>query len=593
MMTKYFDDQILHEIESRLDIVELIAENVSLQRKGNRYWGLCPFHSEKTPSFSVSREKQMFYCFGCHAGGNLYSYIMRRDGVEFKEAVEILAQKAGVQVRTAGNSIKQDRRRQVVTLNEAVAQYYHNILLSKRGIPAQKYLQKRGISNDTIEQFKLGYASEDWHELEQYLLKQHVSPEAMKLSGLIRRSENQERYYDLFRDRIIFPIFSYSNDIIGFGGRILGDGTPKYLNTPETDLFSKRHHLYGLAQGKSFLREQNQAILVEGYMDCIQMHQAGIRNVVASLGTAFTREQAVLLARYAEKVIVLYDGDEAGQRETMRAISILAEQGIKPEVVSLPGGKDPDEYLNAVGKKEFLAFIQNNTISHIEFKLNFYMQKAEGVALEDKVRTINELKPDISSLQSVIEQEHYIELIARRLRLNENQVKKELRRAADSSTGLRNKIEIKRDNIQYGKYSIQEKILAAMIRDDEVFLKVQSQVGINFFANPDYKSLAHLYAQLQGGNEKKMQEMNRIAAEEGLEEAYARICMAMESPFPEKDWMVDEFIGRVQQRRMEAMWQQMFNKLEQLEQSGDFNSLLRFILQMDRFINSTREGGIQ
>lgn len=595
MMSGYFNDQTLQDIETRVDIVELIGENVSLQRRGNRYWGLCPFHAEKTPSFSVSQDKQLFYCFGCHVGGNLFTYIMKRDGVEFRQAVEILAQKAGVNLpMAAGNRKAMDRRRQVVAVNEAAAAYYHQCLLSERGLLAQKYLQKRGVSKESIELFTLGYASERWNELEQYLLKKGFSPEMIKVSGVIKRSQRQNRYYDLFRDRIIFPIFSYNQDIIGFGGRLLGEGIPKYLNTPETDLFSKRNNLYGLAQGKLSLRGQNEAILVEGYMDCIKMYQAGITNVVASLGTAFTKEQASLLARYVEKVVVLYDGDEAGQRETLRAVEVLAQHGLKPGVLNLPAGQDPDDYLNAIGKKDFLSFIQNNTISHIEFKLDYYMrnQQSQTLSLEQKVGMIHTLKPDIISLPSAIEQDYYIDMIARRLRINENQVRKEFRQA-NRSANYRNKKEINRDNIECGKYSIQEKILAAMIKDDEVFTKVQKELGLNFFANPDYKALAHLYAELQGGKEQNMRDMSRIAAEEGLDKAYARICMAMESSFPQEDWMIDEFIYRVQARKIETIWQQMFTRLEQLEQDGNFDQLLMFILQMNRLINITREGGIQ
>jgi len=313
------DDQKIRQIQSQLDIVELISESVQLSRKGNNYWGLCPFHGEKTASFSVSRDKQMFYCFGCHIGGNIFTFLMKRDGLEFREALEILAAKAGVDISRPRDRGRIDQQKAIISINNAAAQFYHQKLLSAQGDDARSYLSKRGITQQTIETYRLGYAEDNWQELTNYLLGRGFNAEAIKSSGLVKRSDNQSRFYDLFRHRIIFPIMLYNQDVIGFGGRSLGDAMPKYLNTPETELFSKRKNLYGLAQAREAIRQNNNAFLVEGYMDCIKLQQTGIMNVVASLGTALTEEQARLLHRYTEKVTILYDGDEAGQNATLRA----------------------------------------------------------------------------------------------------------------------------------------------------------------------------------------------------------------------------------------------------------------------------------
>jgi DNA primase len=589
-MANYFDDQLIREIESKIDIVELISETVSLNRKGNRYWGLCPFHQEKTPSFSASREKQMYYCFGCHAGGNIFSYLMKRDGLEFREALELLAAKAGVDLAVNKSKKNQDLHKQMIAVNNAAAVFFQQQLQSDRGRPAREYLAQRGISQKTIEVFNLGYAPNEWQSLTDYLLRKGFSLELVKNSGLIKRNDNQERYYDLFRDRIIFPITQYNRDILGFGGRALGDAMPKYLNTAETDIYSKRRNLYGLTQAREEIRSRNEVILVEGYMDCIKLQQSGIINVVASLGTSLTDEQAALLHRYAEKAIVLYDGDEAGQRETMRAIEILRRQDLKVEVIVLPAGKDPDDFIEKYGKEGFLHYIQNNTYNHIEFKLNRFINTSDRLDLDAKTKIIAQLKEDINSLSSVVEQEYYIKILARKLRLEEIVVAREIQSGRTATA--RNKTGIIRDNNKYGKYGIQEKILAAMLNDENTFAKVQARIGINFFANPDYKTLANIFEQLQEGKEDKMHEMSRIAAEEGLEAIFARISMVMEEQNLE-DREVEEFIKRVEIKKTEAAWSKVMKRIDALGESGDFNSALTFILSLDKVINANPEGGIK
>jgi DNA primase len=594
-MAKYEDEQNIREIESRIDIVELVSETVNLSRKGNNYWGLCPFHPEKTPSFSVNRDKQMYYCFGCHVGGNIFSFVMKRDGLEFKEALEILAAKAGIEIARPQDRKIIDQRKQIMAVNNAATQYYQEMLISQQGKIARDYLEKRGIISESISIFKLGYAPDEWNSIEEYLFKKGFPAETVKLSGIIKRSENQNRFYDLFRNRIIFPIFQYMQDVVGFGGRSLGDGLPKYLNTAETELFSKRKNLYGLSQARESIREANTVFLVEGYMDCIKLQQSGIKNVVASLGTALTEDQARILRRYTEQVIVLYDGDEAGQRETLRAITVLRAANLKVEVVSLPSGKDPDEYLDNYGKEGFLQYIQNNKYSDIEFKLNRYLLATPTLDLNSKINIINQLKDDIMCLTSAMEKDFYMKLLAQKLRVEENIVYQEfqLRYNRPSLIQNRNNIEILRDNNKYGNYGIQEKILAAMLKDDEVFTTIKNRIGINFFANPDYRALVAIYEQLQGEQAEKASDMRHIASAEGLEAAYARVAMLMDEANPHEAREVEEFIKRVEQKKAEAVWQRVFDQLDMLGDTGDFDSVLSFILKLDRFTNATREGVIQ
>lgn len=593
-MAKYEDEQNIREIESRIDIVELISETVQLSRKGNNYWGLCPFHQEKTPSFSVSRDKQMYYCFGCHAGGNIFSYLMKKDGLEFKEALEILAAKAGVEINRSRVGKTNDKRQQIIAVNNAAAQYYHEILLSAQGQAARAYLDKRGISPETMESFQLGYAPDEWNQLGEYLLKKGFSVEIVKSAGLIKRSENQNRFYDLFRQRVIFPIIQYRLDVVGFGGRSLGESLPKYLNTAETELFSKRKNLYGLSRARDYIRESNNAILVEGYMDCIKLQQSDIKNVVASLGTALTEDQARLLRRYAEKVTIVYDGDEAGQRETLRAITVLKGAELKVAVVSLPPGKDPDEFIDYYGKEGFWQYIQNNGYSDVEFKLNRYISSTPVLDLEAKIKIVNNLKQDIISLSSALERDYYTRMLARKLRVEEDVVYQEVRRGYRDrlESQSRNNIEIKRDNNKYGKYGIQEKIMAAMLKDQEIFTEIKNRIGIKFFANADYRILMAKYDQLQGDQAGKMRDMMQIAYDMGLDSSYARIAMLIDEYNPDEAREVQEFVMRVEQKKEEHQWQKAFDQLQILDNKGNFDSVLSFILEIGKFSDTTREGGI-
>ncbi len=586
-MTRYYNDQLLNDITNRLDIVDIVSETVKLTRKGNRYWGLCPFHEEKTSSFSVTPDKNLFYCFGCHAGGNIFTYVMKRDGIEFGEAVEMLAGRAGVQLTLSSKNKKADQiRKNVLEINQAAAQFYNRNLLSNQHQLAYDYMVSRGIKQETIEEFKIGYAMDSWNALEEHLLKKGYAEHYIKISGLIKRSSN-DRYYDLFRNRIIFPISQYNGDLLGFGGRVIDDSMPKYLNTPETELYSKRRNLYGLYQAREAVRKENEVLLVEGYMDCVKIHQNGIKNCAASLGTAFTSEQAVLLRRYAERVIILYDGDEAGQRETLRAIDILRDQELNVEIVTLPGGKDPDEYLELYGKEEFLHYIKNNKVTYLEFKINRYINQEKEMNLEGQRKIINSVKMDINSLASEIEKYYYIKTLAKKLRLEENIVYREISsKSRDNRPIAENKSIKYRDNIEYGNYSLEEKILAAMLKSKQIYKKIKSSIGIDFFTKAEYQEFILQYDLIQN-----LQQMTEID-DEKMMPIIARIEFMMEDIGEIDDIGIDNFIRRVTLVKAKRRQRIIYHKLNILNTEGDFNSLMKFILEIDTILNTTREGGI-
>ena len=592
-MAYFEDDQKIQQIQSQLDIVELISESVQLSRKGNNYWGLCPFHGEKTASFSVSRDKQMFYCFGCHTGGNIFTFLMKKDGLEFREALEILAAKAGVDISRPRDRSRIDQQKVIIGINNTAAQFYHHKLLSASGSDARSYLGKRGITQPTIELYRLGYAEDDWQGLTNFLLARGFSAEALKASGLVKRSDNQTRFYDLFRHRIIFPIMLYNQDVIGFGGRSLGDVMPKYLNTPETELFSKRKNLYGLAQAREAIRQSNNAFLVEGYMDCIKLQQTGIMNVVASLGTALTEEQAQLLHRYAEKVTILYDGDEAGQNATLRAANVLRAASVKVEIISLPPGQDPDDLIESAGKKEFWHYIENNVCSDVEFKLNRLIQATPVLELDDKIRIINVLKEDIERLDSVVEQDTYIKMLARRLKMEENLVYQEYRQSQKHmySGRYRNNNGINRDNIKYGKYGLQEKILAAMLTAPDLYDRIKSRIGIEFFADDVYQKFVREYEQINGTPAEKLHRVMSAHTDDSTAAAYARVAMLMGEEDEDLDIEVEEFIMRVEKKKAEREWQRRYEQVEKLADQGNFESIIRFVINIDKTAHFAREGG--
>ncbi|HBY19932.1 MAG TPA: DNA primase, partial [Clostridiales bacterium] len=355
----FYPDEVIEEVRQSNDIVAVISEYVRLSQRGNSYSGLCPFHKEKTPSFHVNRDKQIYHCFGCNAGGNVISFIMQIENFSFVEAVKYLAGKAGITLpeaemsKEAMDKIKQ--KEVLAKINVEAARYFYKCLKSEHGKVAKGYLDKRMLNEDIRKRFGIGYAVNSRDSLYKYLKNKGFDEKLVEITGLIIK--NQNGYHDRFWNRVMFPIFDVHDKIIGFGGRIIDKGEPKYLNSPESDIFNKRFNLYGLNYARKSRKQE--FLIVEGYMDVIALHQAGFTNAVASLGTALTREQALLIRRYVTDVILIYDSDNAGTMATLRAIPILKAAGITVKILQVTDAKDPDEYINNFGVEAFTALIQN------------------------------------------------------------------------------------------------------------------------------------------------------------------------------------------------------------------------------------------
>ncbi len=409
-MALYFSEDYLQELIDKNDIVEYISRSVHLKRAGSTYKGLCPFHKEKTPSFSVSPDKQLFYCFGCGKGGTVINFAMQQENLDFVEAVKLLAEKCGMELpdddrRVNENSLK--KRQNIYKINSISGRFFYDKLFEQCGASAREYIAKRQMVQATVNRFGLGYAPEG-NALLKHLREQGFTDDEIVESGVVGRSENGD-IYDRFRNRLMFPIIDIRKNIIGFGGRVLDDSKPKYLNSPETAAFNKSYNLFGLNLAKNSNEEY--LLLVEGYMDVIQLHQHGINTAIATLGTALTPEQARIIKRHKAEVIIAYDSDEAGQKATQRAIEILNEEGLRVRVLTMSGSKDPDEYIKINGVGAFRKLIEDSQ-EQIEYKIKKLKAKYNLEDIAQKSEYVNMAAREFITIKSPVEQELYVKKIS-------------------------------------------------------------------------------------------------------------------------------------------------------------------------------------
>lgn len=414
----YYPEEVIEEIRMKNDIVDVVSGYVKLQKKGSSYFGLCPFHNEKSPSFSVSPGKQIYYCFGCGAGGNVISFVMQYENYTFQEAVKFLAQKAGIQLPEAEYSEetrkKENKRARLLQVNKEAATYFFHQLRSENGRAGRQYLKKRELSDETIRKFGLGFANMTSNDLVKFLKSKGYEDEVIRDAGLATFDE-KFGFHDKFWNRVMFPIQDINHRVIGFGGRVMGDGKPKYLNSPETPVFDKSRNLYGLNIART--ARKNQIILCEGYMDVITMHQAGFSQAVASLGTAFTEGQASLLKRYTDEVILSYDSDGAGVTAALRAISILKEAGMTGRVLNLEPYKDPDEFIKNCGQEAFQKRLDEAENTFF-FEIRMLQKDYNMQDPESKTKFYREIARKLCGFSEEVERENYIQAVAQRYQIS-------------------------------------------------------------------------------------------------------------------------------------------------------------------------------
>jgi DNA primase len=423
------------------DIVRLVSDYVPLKPAGNRLKGLCPFHHEKTPSFSVDPQMQLFYCFGCQAGGDAFKFVMLYEKADFPESVEFLAKRWGVPLPKASSRPEDDARARLLLMNEAASAFFRSQWSDpSRGKVARDYIAGRGVSDAVAERFGLGYAPDSWDALLNVLGARGFKAQELQTAGLAVPRKDGSGQYDRFRHRVIFPIRDVSGRVVAFGGRGLGDSEPKYLNSPETPAYVKGEHLYGLDVARDAIRREGFAILVEGYLDLIALHQAGFENAVASLGTALTPSQVKLLARYSEKVVVSYDGDTAGINAAAKSLDLFLERGFDVRVAEIPQGKDPDDFVKDDGAAAYDAIVRQAP-SYLDFLVNRELRGRNLARPEEKVAAINAILPKLARLESAVERSAWAGRLADSLRIDDDLVMQELRNALRAAKpGIRHRV---------------------------------------------------------------------------------------------------------------------------------------------------------
>ncbi len=424
-------EQVIEEVRSRSDIVAIISEYVALKRRGHSYVGLCPFHSERTPSFNVVPDKQIFHCFGCQAGGDVFRFVQLRENLNFPESVRLLAERAGVSIDDDRSPAERLREKEQERLRQALdwaARFFQYELRQPSGKAALEYLQRRGLQDESLVRFGLGSSPDGWDHLYRLMTRRGFEPDTLVKAGLIQPRPKGGGYYDRFRGRVIFPIWDIRGRVIGFGGRALEDGKgPKYLNSPESPLFDKGRNLYALHLAKGNIREQDQAVIVEGYMDVIACHQAGVTNVVASLGTALTADQGKLLLQQTPRVVIAYDSDAAGQNATLRGLEILGGLGCQVSVLSLPEGKDPDEFLRSHDAESFRR-LTAEAQPLVQFRLDRLLQRYGSSTPEGKAQVAKGAAPVLAAIADEVRRSEYIRWLADRLGVSEQDLRLDLKK---------------------------------------------------------------------------------------------------------------------------------------------------------------------
>ncbi|MDD2401427.1 MAG: DNA primase [Clostridia bacterium] len=485
----------IDNLRSRVDIIEIIKEYVPLKKQGQNYSGLCPFHSEKTPSFVVSPNKQIFHCFGCGKGGNVYSFLMEKEGISFPDAVNHVARHCGIAIPQEDISPEKARKdlllEKYYSINELAASFFQRNIYEDNGLDAFQYLKQRGLNEEIMAKFILGYSFNSWDALSCYMLEKGVTEEELIKLGLANKGQ-KGNLYDRFRNRVMFPILNEKSKIVGFGGRVLDDSQPKYLNSPETPLFNKGRHLYGMNLAKSTIRSKEQVVLMEGYMDVIAAHQYGINQAVGTLGTALTKEQGKLLMKYTYNAVICFDADIAGQEATTRGLDVLQQLGIRVSVMSIPGAKDPDEVLRIKGKDNFNEIIYKAS-SLFEYKLKNLMQKYNKDSVQGKVQIIQKIMGDMSKVQSPVERQGYIQLMSEQLAFPESAIHAEIRKFRNEMVGNRNEerktVEINRGRKNTAVDKAQRVLIRLLLDIPEIMDEVEKHGGKILFSNKLYKEI--------------------------------------------------------------------------------------------------------
>ena len=586
------EDKIL-EIKNAADIVELVSEVVHLKKAGKNFIGLCPFHTEKTPSFTVSPEKQIFYCFGCGAGGNIFSFLMKNDGLAFPEAARSLARRYGIDIPRRSLTPEQKKRmgerESLLKINQQAMDFFSRVLhRDTSGQPAMAYLNKRGLSSEIIDRFNIGYAPRGWDHLLNFFSKKGVSLGRVEKSGLILPKKDGRGYYDRFRDRIIFPIIDVNHAVIGFGGRVMDDALPKYLNSPETAVYNKSRSLYGLHLSKDICRKAQTVYIVEGYLDLLTLHQYGIENAVATLGTALTAEHVRMLSRYVSRMILVYDSDEAGIRSALRCIDtfwkehvdfsrgdVFREEKADTHILVLPDGHDPDSYLREKGAGSF-----EKAASHAPGIISFLIEQSigmHGLSTEGKIRVVTDLQGPLAAINDNVARTLYIKQLAERIGLEENIILEKVR--ADSSAKEKNDSGRQKDSADQKGSRLEQQVIAMMLQFPAILPEIKKYNVIEFIENHDLRAIGKSIIEQRISSVEQISELlSRIDNPE--QQRLISALSLIEESWDESGCMklIIQFVKKGQRRRD----RQILDRIKAAEKENDQETLIRLLKEKQK-----------
>ena len=606
----YIPEDTIKAIKNTADIVEIVSETVMLKKAGKNYLGLCPFHSEKTPSFTVSPDKQIFYCFGCRAGGNVFSFLMKQDGLQFPEAAKMLAQRCGIDIpeekRSAAQKKRANEREHLLAVNRQARDFFHNCLVkSPSGQAGREYLAKRGITKAFIDSFQLGYVPPGWDNALKHFAKKHVPSKLLEIAGLVVLKKNQKGYYDRFRNRIIFPIFDVSNQVVGFGGRVLDDALPKYLNSPETVVYNKSRSLYGLNRAKRACRKSGKVFIVEGYFDLISLHLNGIENAVATLGTALTPEHIRILRGFAEQAILIFDSDEAGIKAAKRSTGLFRKENIEGRIVVLPTGYDPDAFIREYGAKGFMQ-AADRSLEVMDFLIQI-AEKRHGRSIEGKIRTVEDMIAPMASIEDKVARSLHIKQLAERIGIEETAIIEKVRQllerhkaqqdrraaavkrsgnatgtAADSSS------DPAREGIGSDTRRIERKIVAMMLQFPAILEEIAEKKVVEDFSDRSLQTIGETVLGYNNYNTTDIKDIITKIKDPQAKDLVAALSM-QEDPWDVEGGrrLIAQFLAsRAKQRS------NLLNKIREAEESNNLELLLELLKQKQNQAQNRQESNL-
>jgi len=587
-MLNYFPQELIDQVRQANNVVEIVSEYVSIKKKGRNYFGLCPFHAEKTPSFSVNPEKQIFHCFGCGQGGNVVTFLMSHEKLGFVEAIRLLAKRANIRLP------HKESNRQEMELNDrlcfvhqlAVSYYAGNLENKSKGKRGQDYLRSRKLSDQIILAFHLGLALDEWDGLLKAATAKGAEASNLLEAGLIIERSDGKGYYDRFKNRLIFPIFNLSGKVVAIAGRIVDEkDSPKYMNSPESPIYQKGKLLYGLNFSKEEIREKKFAIVVEGYMDYLSLYQSGIRNLVASCGTAFTSEQARLLARFAEEVVLLFDSDTAGQNAVLRSVDLLYDAGLDVKVAVLPSGYDPDKYVNEWGASSLESLIKEST-SYVRFKISLLKDKFSKLSLREQEQVVLSFVQTAAKIGHEVRRDLYLRQVSEELGMGETTLRKALK-------SVTSKVQEGRSTVaetvaKPGEYVWEREFLAFMIDNPAWFKEADSQIDREDFSIPSHKELWLLAKnEYQRGDGLDMADL--LEATDNLKLRQLMLELAnFDYPRQETSAIFSDYVQKFKARRRERTLRSLKEALKEAEQEKNLEKVQAISSELQNILRDSR-----